>query len=187
MRKHAMFSLMLWLTTVPLPAQDHPAETVLSSLLREAAAEAAARVASSSIVLRIVPDHAPVMVMQVFSEELLSRGVAVSTIARDKSQILDVDIREMKSATAKSDNSSYLRNTTVLLGALLRDEAAGRLHWSHEFNLSHIDTLGRAPGQAYTDWLRKRPGFWDTFFEPVLVTATAVIIMVLLFTVRGSS
>lgn len=74
----------------------------------------------------------------------------------------------------------------VTLGILLRDHDAGQLSWSREFQLARSDTLDGDAPYAQHSWLEDNGSFRDGLLEPLLVTAGAVVIAILLFTVRGS-
>lgn len=155
-------------------------------LLRPVAEEAAARVQQPGVLLRVLPDGAPVTVTQVFAEELQERGRRVYFTEAGAEAVLTVDVRDMHSSTASSGNSSYFRTMDVTLGVLLQDTGEGQITWSREFQRSRTDTLdGEAP-YAQRNLLGEQPSFWDGLFEPLLVTASAVVIAILLFTVRGS-
>jgi len=181
----AMLVALLW--ALPSQAQEISADAAMSALLREAAREAASHIEASAVVLEILPDHAPVLVTQIFAEELQQRGLAVRTTSADGADLLRLDIREMRFSTVPGLKSSYLRTTTAVVGALVSNTTDGVHRWSKEFTLSRSDTLRLEPARSDRDWLEDGPGFWSSVFEPTLVVLTGVVILVLLFTVRGSS
>lgn len=178
---------MLFVSALPLAGQDVPAEAAMSELLRESARESAAQLSSQSAVLRIAPEHAPVLVTQVFAEELQKRGISVRTSPTEGADILRVDIREMRFSTAPGPNSSYLRSLSLVLGVLISNEGESTHRWSKEFRTSRSDTLSSSPSETKHDWLAQGPGFWTSVLEPAMLVAAGAIILVLLFTVRGSS
>jgi hypothetical protein len=137
---------------------------------------------------------------QVFSEELIKRGIAVrtsvdgaqagdpahGTIGQGTRCRLTVEVRGMCSSAVSSGNSSYFRKIEATLGLLL-EEHDGTVAYSRERLLERSDTLaGDAPYSARS-YLEDGTSWWDGLLEPALVTATAVVIAILLFTVRGSS
>ncbi|MGB5074880.1 MAG: hypothetical protein WBQ23_12165, partial [Bacteroidota bacterium] len=147
---------------------------------------AAAACTAGPVLLDISPPGAPPSLRQVFAEELMNRGMAVQTSGDGEQCRMDVDARGMHSSTVSTGNSSYLRKTVVTLG-LLVEERSGRVAYSRERTLERSDTLqGDAPF-AYHSYLDDSTSWWDGLLEPLLVTVTAVVIVVLLFTVRGSS
>ncbi|MFA6233521.1 MAG: hypothetical protein WC824_04940 [Bacteroidota bacterium] len=170
-----------------LAQSDIPDEqTALLLLLREAAQEAAAACPAGPVLLDISPTRTPPILRQVFAEALMDRGLAVQTSGDGEQCRLSVDARGMYSSTVSTGNSSYLRKTIVTLG-LLVEERSGKVAFARERTLARSDTLqGEAPF-AYHSYLDDSTSWWDGLLEPLLVTVTAVVIMVLLFTVRGSS
>ncbi len=171
----------------PLAAQQVTDAEALSRLLREAAREAAMRVTHSSVLLDVRPIEAPPVVTQVFAEEQLARGHTVRTDGARADEVLTVEVRDMHSVTAPAENSSYFRETHVTLGLMLRSSSDARITWSEERALSRTDTLkGTAPYDERS-WLASATSWWDAVLAPALVTLTAGVIVLLLFTVRGSS
>jgi hypothetical protein len=178
--------MLLLVFPVGLAAQAPADAEAMSTLLRDAAAEAASRVTQESVLLRVLPDDGPVLVTQVFAEELQQRSRRVVIGDAEAGSMLTVEIREMYSSTVSSGKSSYLRTMHATLGILLEDRVRNTVTWSREMPLSRTDTLeGDAP-YARRFWLEERPSFWDRLLEPLLVTASVVVIALLLFTVRGS-
>ena len=165
----------------------------LTLLLREAAAEAAAEAVAAAagcgagpVLLRVFPEHAPLALRQVFAEELMARGVAVRTAGETSACVMNVEARGMISSTVSSGNSSYFRKIEATIGILL-EEGNGTVVYSRERQLARVDTLaGESPGGTRS-LLDETPSWWESWLEPALVTATAAVIAVLLFTVRGSS
>lgn len=158
----------------------------LSQLLREAARDAAAACPSGPVLLRVLPDHVPPVVRQMFAEALMDRELTVQTAGEGERCRLTVDVRGMHSSTVSTTNSSYLRKIVVTLG-LLAEEAGGRVTYARERTLERGDTLqGEAPFKHHS-YLDDEASWWEGLVEPVLVSVAAVVIAVLLFTVRGSS
>lgn len=155
-------------------------------LLRELAQESAAACSAGPVLLSITPAGAPPVLQQVFAEALMDRSIAVQTSGGGEQCRLSVDARGMHSSTVSTGNSSYLRKTVVTLG-LMVEERSGKVLYSRERSVTRSDTLqGEAPF-TYHSHLDESTSWWDGLLEPVLVTLTAVVIVVLLFTVRGSS
>ena len=169
-----------------LTAQQVTDAEALTDMLRPAAAEAAARAQAGTVRLTVLPAHAPVLVTQIFSEELQKRDRRVFFREEQAASSLTVDIREMYSSAVSSGKSSYFRKMNVTLGILLKDHEAGQVSWSREFQLARTDTLDGDAPYTQRSWLEDDTSFWDGLFEPLLVTASAVVIAILLFTVRGS-
>ncbi len=179
------FSILL-VFPVFLNAQQVTDTEALASLLRPVAAESAARISGETVYLTVLPEHAPVLVTQIFSEELQKRDRQVFFRETETASALTVDVREMDSYAVSSGKSSYFRNINATLGILLRDREAGQVSWSREFQLARTDTLDGDAPYVRRSWLEEDSSFWDDLFEPLLVTASAVVIAILLFTVRGS-
>ncbi|MBE0643143.1 MAG: hypothetical protein IH600_03600 [Bacteroidetes bacterium] len=155
---------------------------VLQALARETAAACPA----GPVLLRITPDGASVVLRQVFAEALMDRGLAVQTTGDGEQCRMEVDARGMYSSTVSAGNSSYLRKTVATLGILI-EERSGKTAYARERTLERSDTLqGEAPFEFHS-YLDDATSWWDGLLEPLLVTVTAVVIVVLLFTVRGSS
>ena len=181
------YGLLVLLMLPPmLRAQPMTDAATLAEMLRPVAAEAAARSPAGAVHLSVLPEHAPVLVTQIFSEELQKRDRTVSFRQAENRSSLTVDVREMHSSAVSSGKSSYFRRMNVTLGILLRDYDAGQVSWSREFQLARTDTLDGDAPYTRRSWLDDHGSFWNDLFEPLLVTASAVVIAILLFTVRGS-
>jgi len=175
-------------STQSVSAQSGPVseQQAIVQVLREIAAETASACPSGPVLLQITPGEAPVVLRQVFSEALMDRGLPVQTTGDGEQCRVHVDAREMYSSAVSAGNSSYLRKTVATLGILV-EERSGKLAYSRERTAERSDTLqGEAPF-AYHSYLDDETSWWDGLLEPVLVTVTAAVIVVLLFTVRGSS
>ncbi len=180
-------SIFCLLSNVAVAQPEAPTEqAALAQLLREAAREAAAACPSGPVLLRILPEHAPPVLRQVFAEALMDRGLMVQTAGDGEQCRLTVEARGMYASAVSAANSSYLRKIVVTLG-LLAEETGGRVTFARERTLERSDTL---PGEAPFDhhsYLDDDTSWWDSLAEPLLVSVTAAVIAVLLFTVRGSS
>jgi len=95
-------------------------------------------------------------------------------------------VGEMYSSTAPGPNSSYLRNSALVFTAMVRGSES-TIRWSREYRLQASDSTEFAPEPSTRDWLRDGGSWIDTVLEPAVVVVAAAIILVLLFTVRGSS
>jgi hypothetical protein len=182
-----LFLAALCMLPIAGRAQTLSEERALAELLREAARESALRVHGASVTLGMTPESLPVLVTQVFVEELQRRGIAVRTGSASQSDHMHVDMREMNFSTVSSENSSYLRTLTAVFGVLVHSKSEDVHRWSKEFTLQRIDTLARRPARSGHDWLEASSDPWTTVLEPALIVLAGAVILVLLFTVRGSS
>lgn len=178
-------AILLALLGATLPAQQRD-EMRMTDLLRPAAAEVAAQVAAQTAVLRIDPADAPALLTQVFAEELHKRGLQVRTAPAPEADEVEISVGEMYSSTAPGPNSSYLRNSALVFTAMVRGSES-TIRWSREYRLQASDSTEFAPEPSTRDWLRDGGSWIDTVLEPAVVVVAAAIILVLLFTVRGSS
>lgn len=171
----------------PAPSTAPSEAQALTLLLREAATEAAsAATGCGSVQLRVAPGNAPFALRQVFAEELMTRGITVRSDGARAACRMHVEARGMISSAVSSGNSSYLRKIEATIGILL-EEGDGSVVYSRERQLARVDTLeGEPPGDTRS-LFDDTPSWWESWLEPALVTATAAVIAVLLFTVRGSS
>jgi len=177
---------MLLCLPAKLPAQGPSDAEAMSLLLRNAAAESAARVTQGRVLLRVIPPETPVLVTQVFAEELQSRSHHVVRADADADAVMTVDVREMYSSTVSSGKTSYLRMMHATLGILLEDHVNSEITWSRELQISRTDTLDGTAPYSRRLWLEDHSSFWGDLLESLLVTAGAAVIAILLFTVRGS-
>lgn len=184
------FSASLCAQEAPLQ-EDVPTEAeAIALLLRSVAEESAVAVASSCgaepLLLRVLPEDVAPVVTQVFAEEMIKRGIAVRTTGEGSEHTLTVDVRALRSSTVSSGNSAYLRKIQTVLGLHLelRD---GSVPFSREVRREREDTLAGDPPYDRRNHLREKSSWWQSWIEPALVTVTAVVVVVLLFTVRGSS
>lgn len=182
--------LMLLFVAIPFtqtPAQGLSDEQVLAELMRQAAKAAMEHLPQQDTELHVVPSDAHPMPFQIFSEEMALRNIAVRTRSPQSPSRLTLDLREMNSSTTAVDKSSYLRTVTLSLGVMVEDRVAGTIAWSKSFHLQRSDTLSGVPAEEYRDFREVDDPTWvDTVLIPVLTAAAAVLVVVLLFTVRGS-
>lgn len=175
---------------IPVGAGAPTDAEAISMLLRSAAEDAAIAASSSCgsgpLFLRVLPEDAPPALTQVFAEELMQRGIAVRTAGEAESCRLTVEARALRSSTVSSGNSSYLRKIESTLGLTL-EQRDGTVAYARERQLVRSDTLSGTPPYAERSYLHEERSWWESLIEPALVTVTAVVIVVLLFTVRGSS
>ncbi len=161
--------------------------TRLSALTRTLAAETAARIGGGGAVsLRVSPSDAHPMVLQIFSEELSRVQARVLLGGLEEGTVLRVDVREMAISTVSVTDSSYFARSTAACGVVATDPVAGTVLWSKEFRAERVDTLrGTAP--AFTDYRSaESPSWFDGVIGPIAAIAAAAVIVLLLFTVRGS-
>ena len=168
-------------------ARGQTDETAIADMIAPAAAESARRCAGRIVQLAVAPEDAPPIVWQVFSAALLDHGATVKTDARDVSACLTVDLREMKSSAVSIDNSSYFKMISLSMGVMLEDRVRDTIEWSKEFSPARVDTLRGDRPYNQRDFLEESSATWtESLLTPVTVTATAIVLIVLLFTVRGS-
>ncbi|MBR9975866.1 MAG: hypothetical protein KFF77_09825 [Bacteroidetes bacterium] len=186
----ASLSASLCAQEVPLQ-EDVPTEAeAIALLIRSVAEESAIAVASSCgaepLLLRVLPEDVAPVVTQVFAEEMIKRGIAVRTTGEGAEHTLTVEVRALRSSTVSSGNSAYLRKIETVLGLHL-ERRDGSVPFSHEVRREREDALAGDPPYDRRNHLREKSSWWQSWIEPALVTVTAVVVVVLLFTVRGSS
>jgi hypothetical protein len=167
--------------------QDDTDERVLADLLREAARASAVQVHAGATALLFVPEEGHPMPLQIFAEEFSARNIGlVGRTAQARSRTT-VDVRAMNSSTVPLANSSYLRTVRLSLGVVIEDVQTGSVAWSKSFDLQRTDTLAGAPAYELRDFREGEDDSWvDSVLLPVLTAAAALVVVVLLFTVRGS-
>ncbi len=158
----------------------------ISELVRRAAAETAIHAAGSRVYLDIQPYDTHPVIPQIFAEELHALGLAVQTAPVEGAGRVTVDMREMLAYTVLLDNSSYLRKVRLRLGAVIVAPGGETVTWSREFELATVDTLAGEPVYEHRDFLQDEKTWLEDILTPLAITATAVVILILLFTVRGS-
>jgi hypothetical protein len=171
----------------PLLAQTETDEEAMAGMLRSAAHETAGKLAGRPVLLRVLPDDAHPMVRQIFTEEALAAGSTVTGEDGKALGRLNVDVRGIRMSAVSLQNSSYLRNLSATIGVLADDRRDGTVLWSKEYRLVRADTvLGPVPQQSRDIRDESAPGWTESILTPLLVTATAIVIVILLFFVRGS-
>jgi hypothetical protein len=184
----ALVSALL-LLAAPLRARSMP--DTLISFFRQAAAEAAVHAGASRVCLRVLPDNAPPAVTQVFAEQLRQQRIDVAGIPADGTPVADpvltVEVRELQSTTVSRGDSAYLVRLRASLGVFVRQPATGAVPWSRSYALDVTDTLDGHAEEGSRDWLAGAEESWfERWGGPLIITAAALVIAVLLFTVRGS-
>lgn len=184
--RSGLCACVLALLPMRLLTQPVSDDARIVDLLRNAARETAEQV-STSPVLKLLPKDTPSMVTQVFSEELAKRGYR-TFLDEGKSQTkLVLHTRALNSSTVALPNSSYLRTSSMDIGVHIEDLAGGSVLWSKTFTQSQTDTIPGIPPYSYRDYLAQgSSSFWEDWFVPIVSGAAAIIIVVLLFTVRES-
>jgi hypothetical protein len=168
-------------------AQQTTDEGVFPAMMQQPAQECAEKVPPGDLFLNINPVQAPICILQVFSEKLGQRGVHVSTGGGSIPLEMDIDVREMNSSTALCGISSYLRHSSMRMGVIVRNKQSGVVLWSKEYPLTLTDTLSGVPEYRERNHLiPEKESWWESLATPVLLSAAALVIVVLLFTIRGS-
>jgi hypothetical protein len=184
-----IFSIAIVLTCAAAVAraQAPTEEQRAAEMLREIAGATLPYLPAGSVRLSVSPDNAPPMVLQVFSESLAERQTGVATGAGHADYTLSVDVRGMNSGTDSHGNSSYLRTVSVSAGIFAKDNRTDSVLFSKQFDLVRRDTLDGEPVYAQKDLLSAGERSWiDGVLVPGIAAVAAVIIVVLLFTIRGS-
>jgi hypothetical protein len=155
--------------------------------IRSMALDAARRLNGSRVALSVAGERPVPFVAQIFSEALLGAGKAVLTREEPGADRLRVEAAESGKYTVLQRDSLYLHTIELRIGATAESGETGRVLWSRAEERIFTDTLRSA------DLARELPpeggrgaGFFSSVLEPLLVAATAAVIVILLFTVRGS-
>lgn len=171
----------------PCGALSQDEERVASELLREAAHETSLFLKDGSVNLKVHPESTHPMVRQIFTEAFMNKGLGVLSGGEYSDYSVTLDVRGMNSSTALHQKSSYFRTVSILVGVLAHDNRKDSVLWSKEYKLSKKDTFEGEPQYEYKDLSIVQEDSWlDSVLTPVVATAAAIIIIVLLFTVRGS-
>jgi len=179
--------ILAWTAILPVHCYAQDEERVVVRLLREAAVETASFVREGSVRLTVVPDDAHPIVAQVFSEELMNRQHGIVTGSAKADNVLTIDVRGINSSTALLDNSSYLRTVSVQAGVVVEWTKADTILWSREYTFQRTDTLqGIPPYERKEFTAAEKDSVLDSVLAPVAAGAAAIVIVVLLFTIRGS-
>jgi hypothetical protein len=181
-------ALLLWCATLSgLCAQSLTEEETLAVMIRGAARESVSKLDAPSVSLQVRPRDAHPMIAQIFSEEAAAAGAQVFADAADAATELTVDVRGMRSSAVSLGKSSYLQSLSASFGVLAVHRGSAAVLWSREYRLSKSDTLlGQMPESDRDFRNDSAHGWMESILTPILVTAAAGIIIVLLFTVRGS-
>lgn len=170
-----------------LAAQPSDLPRERNMFIREVAAEAARRTTDARIFLTVAGEREAPFVAQIFSEVLLAAGKRVLTREEAGAGRLRVEVMESDKYTASQRDSLYLRTKYMRLGLTAESGDSARVLWAREFERSFADTVrrGEMNAERATGGGREE-GFFSALLEPLLVAATATVIVILLFTVRGS-
>ncbi len=158
-----------------------------NGFIREVAAEAARHIPEPRVALIVAGEEKAPFVAQIFSEVLLAAGKQVLTRGDAGASRLRIETAESEKYTASQSDSLYLRNWSVRLGLTVESGDGARVLWAREFERSFADTVRKA--ERNTERAQgggRDEGWFSALLEPLLVAATTAVIVILLFTVRGS-
>jgi hypothetical protein len=179
--------VIISVTSLPYAALSQDEERVASELLRETAKETALFMKNGSVNLNVQPESTHPMMRQIFTEAFMNKGLGVVSGSEYSDYSVTLDVRGMNSSTALHQKSSYFRTVSLLFGVLVHDNRKDSVLWSKEYKLSKKDAFEGEPQYEYRDLSIVQEDSWiDSLLTPVVATAAAIIIIVLLFTVRGS-
>lgn len=180
------FLVLCAMSAVAADAQPLSDESAVAVLVRQAARESAEKL-TGAVELRFIPEDTHPVVRQIFAEEFSARGFGVTLGTGVGAYRATVDVRELEASAVSSNNSFYFRTIRARLGVLLENTAQPGAVYAKEFLLSRRDTLDGTAPYARKDFRAEAPPSWlESILEPVVITATAAVIVILLFTVRGS-
>jgi len=180
----AIFSLVLRETMAQSVESE---ESVFADFLRNAAVECASHISAPTVSMKLTPDNSHPIIRQIFSEVLLARNVTIVGNQEAANATISLDIRGMNASTVSIDKSSYLRKVSMRFGAVVEEQANGRIVFSKEFTPVRIDTIAGTLQYVEKDFTLPEKSSWlENIVAPILVTATALVVVVLFFTVRGS-
>lgn len=170
-------------------------EVGLAQLVRDMAVQTAGTLGARELRVRVLPEDAHPMVLQVFAEECAARGVQLVATATDR---LTLDVRVLSvtigvpepssqsPSTASHGNSSYVRRLEAVVG-VLAEASDGSVRFAREFRGERADTLTGAVRAGVRDLrIPPSPSWIERALVPVVAATAAVVVAVLLFTVRGS-
>ncbi len=182
----AMLICVLFVAAASARAQDQIASTDeagLSSLLRDMAVQTAGAVGEREIRIRMLPEDVHPMVLQVFAEECALRGVQITGGAAAQ---LTLDVRSLSASTVSHDKSSYVRRLEAMVG-VLAEASDGTVRFTRTFRGERVDTLTGVIPPASRDYRFLHSASWiERALVPIVAATAAVVVAVLLFTVRGS-
>ncbi len=170
-------------------------EAGLAQLLRDMAIQTAGSLGERELRVRVLPEDAHPMVLQVFAEECAARGVQLVATA-DARLTLDVRVLSVTTgvpvassqspSTASHGNSSYVRRLEAVVG-VLAEASDGTVRFAREFRGERADTLMGAVSAGVRDVrIPPSPSWIERALVPVVAVTATVVVAVLLFTVRGS-
>lgn len=138
--------------------------------------------------IAIAPHPQASMVKQIFSEVFLSGSKKIYRDSTTASVMVVLDLREVTQQEEKISDSTSVIHSRVQIGVTIEKNVNKMITWSHEFLETHSDTISHAivfaaPQSANAD---ANESFFEKIAEPILVTLTAIVIVVLFFTIRGS-
>lgn len=194
-----------------LRAQSEPPgdEAGLAQLVRDMAAQTAGSLGERELRVRVLPEDAHPMVLQVFAEECAARGVQLvaSAPARLTLEVRTLSVTtlpvngaassgangasattgsSLSPSTASHGNSSYVRRLEAVVG-VLAEASDGSVRFAREFRAERADTLrGEVPAAVRDLRIPPSPSWIERALVPVVAATAAVVVAVLLFTVRGS-
>lgn len=170
-------------------------EAGLVQLLRDMAVQTSGSLGERELRVRVLPEDAHPMVLQVFAEECAARGVQLVATANAR---LTLDVRMLSvtigvpgassqsPSTASHGNSSYVRKLEAVVG-VLAEASDGSVRFAREFRGERADTLTGAVSVGVRDLrVPPSPSWIERALVPVVAATAAVVVAVLLFTVRGS-
>lgn len=157
-------------------------------MLRIIASATSAHLPEDNVMIVIAPHPHAAMVEQIFSEVFLA---ASKNIYRDpaKSPVTVVfDLREVRQRVEKISDSTWEIHSRVQIGVTIEKNVNKMITWSHEFTETHSDTIANAILSAaqHSANAEATESFFTKIAEPILVALTAIVIVVLFFTIRGS-
>lgn len=179
----AFVILALIAATAATAQTDEPDSALLNALYRDAADSTIARLSSQSILLVISPSHGAQRLHDVFRDRCAALGRAVVTDARMASECVTLRLSDCERITASSGDSSYLARASMSLVVTVETLPDRHTTWSHTFRLSRTDTIGTAHGERDA----ASADFIDDIVAPVVASIAALAIVIVFFTVRGSS
>lgn len=159
----------------------------LTRFIRNAATETVPHCTAGKIWLEVSPPESNPMIMQLFSETLLHAGKEVTKSSLTDNQKVAVDVRALHRLFNKLNDSGYQRTEAMNIGVTVENNADKSVIWSHDFDESASDTLDAAEYMQLKNQDDSLPhSFFESYLEPILITTAAIVVLVLLFTVRGS-
>lgn len=184
-------------------------EAGLAQLVRDMAVQTAGSLGERELRVRVLPEDAHPMVLQVFAEECAARGVQLvaSATARLTLEVRTLSVTtlppngaattgasgasastgsSLSPSTASHGNSSYVRRLEAVVG-VLAEASDGSVRFAREFRAERADTLTGEAVTAVRDLrIPPSPSWIERALVPVVAATAAVVVAVLLFTVRGS-